>query len=75
MSDHQEAVQSIETTSGRIDAVLHWQGKEPEDDTGRYLDLYDQHGNCINEGEPWHFEGGVVPSKAAMRIFVSTLGY
>ncbi len=73
MSDHQATVQSIETPSGRVDAVLCWHGKEPEDDRSRYLDLYDQAGACITEGEPWHFEGGVVASRAELRQFLSTL--
>tara|TARA_B100000131_G_scaffold45449_3_gene40649 strand:- start:835 stop:1071 length:237 start_codon:yes stop_codon:yes gene_type:complete len=64
---HSETVASYVINNKQVDVVLCWQGKEPEADKDRFYDLYDNRGNCLNEGEPWHDDGEGVPSEIDVR--------
>mgnify|MGYP001132870119 FL=1 len=64
---HNETVASYVINNKQVDVVLCWQGKEPEEDKDRFYDLYDNNGNCLNEGEPWHDDGGGIPSEVDVR--------
>tara|TARA_R100000322_G_scaffold141153_1_gene96869 strand:- start:954 stop:1169 length:216 start_codon:yes stop_codon:yes gene_type:complete len=37
--------------------TVNWQGKTLADDPNRFYDIFDSHGACLNEGEPWHDDG------------------
>lgn len=34
-----------------------WSGDSPEGDDSLFYDLFDAHGLCLNEGEPWMDDG------------------
>lgn len=51
------------TIDGRYYYVtMCWQGNEPTDDPDLFYDLYDEHGVCLNIGEPWHHDGRGLPT-------------
>jgi hypothetical protein len=59
---HSEVVVQYRVGARIIDVQLCWQGKEPEHDSDRFYDFYDQNGVCLNEGDPWHDDENGVPS-------------
>ena len=42
--------------------TMCWEGKEPSEDPDSFYDIYNEHGACINIGEPWHNDGQGVPT-------------
>jgi len=67
---NQETITTYNINGETIDVVLCWQGKEPEDDDGRFYDIYDDEGHCLNEGEPWHDDGKGIPSVSDVRWLI-----
>ena len=59
---HSEVVAQYKIGARTIDVQLCWQGKEPEHDSDRFYDFYDERGTWLNEGSPWHDDGDGVPS-------------
>tara|TARA_A100000172_G_scaffold11578_1_gene6160 strand:- start:129 stop:284 length:156 start_codon:yes stop_codon:yes gene_type:complete len=47
-----------------------WSGGDPEHDTDRYYDIFDDTGRCINEGEPWHDDGLGIPTAEEIQTLV-----
>jgi len=37
--------------------TVNWEGKALADDPDSFFDIFDQHGACLNLGEPWHNDG------------------
>lgn len=69
---HNETVATYVVNNRKIDVVLCWQGKDPEADSDRFYDLY-ENGVCLNLGDPWHDDGEGVPSLEEVRG-ATTLG-
>ncbi len=68
-----ETVCTYDILDRRIDVELNWQGKEPEDDTDRFYDLYDADtGEHLNVGEPLHDDGDGVPSREDIESIIQT---
>ena len=61
-NSYSEVVTKYIIANRTISVTLSWQGKEPEHDSDRFYDLYDEHGVCLNEGNPWHDDGDGVPT-------------
>jgi hypothetical protein len=67
---HSETVACYSVKGKRVDVDLCWKGKDPEDDPDRFYDLYDEHGICLNEGEPWHDDGSGTPTVDDVATFL-----
>ena len=70
---HSETVATYVVDNQQVDVVLCWEGKEPEEDKGRFYDLYDSDGTCLNEGEPWYPDGDETPSEIDVRELLQKL--
>ncbi len=42
--------------------TVNWEGKALVDDPAHFYDIFDSHGTCLNEGEPWHDDGSGTPT-------------
>ena len=74
MSLHHETVATYTINGQRVDVDLCWEGKEPEQDSDRFYDLYDKDGNCLNEGNPLHDDGEGVPTIELITEYLNTPG-
>ena len=55
MSDYQNETIATHTINGnKYHVTLYWRGKEPSEDDGRFYDVFNDHGICLNEGWPLH---------------------
>ena len=72
---HSEVVAKYKVNGHWFDVQLCWQGKEPEHDSDRFYDLYDEHGTFLNEGAPWHDDDNGVPSYAEIASVVIAGGW
>ena len=61
---HQEYVVTYTINGKKIAIDLCWQGDDPGLDKDRFYDFYDEDGNCLNLGEPWHDDGDGIPTEA-----------
>lgn len=63
MGDSHTEISAVYTINNKqYQVVLCWQGKEPEDDSDRFYDVFDSNGICLNEGDPWHDDGAGIPT-------------
>ena len=53
--------------------TVNWQGKNLADAPARYYDIYDSHGTCLNEGEPWYDDGQGRPTYENVETLLSIL--
>ena len=60
----QSKVVAQHTVEGdKYDVQLCWQGDRPEDDSDRYYDIYNERGEHLNSGHPWHENEEGVPTR------------
>ena len=59
---HTETIAQYRINGRAYFVTLCWQGKEPEDDPDSFFDIFDEHGVCLNPGEPRHNNGQGVPT-------------
>ena len=64
---HSKTVASYVINNERVDVVLCWQGRKPEEDKDRFYDLYTSDGVCMNEGDPWYDNDEGIPSLEEVR--------
>ena len=50
--------------------TVNWQGKTLADDPARFYDIFDGHGTCLNEGEPWYVRNDTALVSDAVAFFV-----
>ncbi len=53
--------------------TVNWQGKTLADDPARFYDIFDGHGTCLNEGEPWYDDGQGRPTYEDVETLLSIL--
>ena len=63
MKLHNENVAEYTKNGKKIEIDLCWQGDEPQSDEDRFYDFYDETGNCLNFGTPWHDDGDGIPNE------------
>ena len=51
---HQKMVASYVIHGKTIKVDLCWKGDNPDLDGDRFYDFYDDNGDCLNFGNPWH---------------------
>jgi hypothetical protein len=68
--DSEKTVAIREIDGKNYSVVMCWSGGDPEHDTDRYYDIFDDTGRCINEGEPWHDDGLGIPTAEEIQTLV-----
>ncbi len=53
--------------------TVNWKGKTLADDPHRFYDIFDSHGTCLNEGEPWYDYGQGRPTYESVETLLSIL--
>ena len=53
--------------------TVNWQGKTLADDPARFYDIFDGHGTCLNEGDPWYDDGQGRPTYEDVETLLSIL--
>ena len=53
--------------------TVNWLGKTLADDPDHFYDIFDSHGTCLNEGEPWHDDGQGRPTYEDVATLLSIL--
>ena len=49
---------------------LCWEGADVNADACRFYDIYDEHGACVNLGDPWYDDEQGVPTLEDVRCLV-----
>lgn len=70
---HSETVASYEIKGKRVDVDLCWKGKDPKEDKDRFYEMYDEHGICLNLGEPWHDDDRGVPTHGDVSAMIEAM--
>ncbi len=67
---NRETVATYSIGNRTIEVDLCWEGKDLNADTHRFYDIYDEHGACINLGEPWYDDAQGAPTLEDVKCLV-----